>query len=202
MSGADPLLAIARQLAREAELPDPVRLDRLPGGKNNRVFRVTLADGSDAVLKSYHVDARDNRDRLGAEWAFLKFAWARGVRTIPVPLAADHGCRAQAAGTFLPRPASYQAVMACVDWLCVEDAPLPQWRAARNASMPALSSVALSSPSPFLSSWLIAEVRPSEVLKPRALWISDELSCPSPFVSTAPRIFAARSLLLGAEASM
>ena len=93
MSGADPLLAIARQLAREAELPDPVRLDRLPGGKNNRVFRVTLADGSDAVLKSYHVDARDNRDRLGAEWAFLKFAWARGVRTIPVPLAADHGAQ-------------------------------------------------------------------------------------------------------------
>jgi hypothetical protein len=83
-------LALAVRLARLAGLPVPHKVTRLNGGKNNRVFRV---DDS-AVLKLYHWDARDTRDRLRAEWQFLTYAWARGVRNIPQPLARDDSAHA------------------------------------------------------------------------------------------------------------
>ncbi len=83
-------LALAVRLAKLAGLPVPQRVTRLNGGKNNRVFRV---DDS-AVLKLYHWDARDTRDRLRAEWQFLTYAWARGVRNIPQPLARDDSAHA------------------------------------------------------------------------------------------------------------
>lgn len=84
------LLALAARLATVARQPAPVALERLAGGKNNRVFRVSFADGSAAVLKSYFHDPRDTRDRLKAEWGFLNYAWTRGVRVIPKPMAQDH----------------------------------------------------------------------------------------------------------------
>ncbi len=80
--------AHAAALTKAANLPPPSAIERLSGGRNNRVFRVTLADGRRTVMKSYHHDARDPRDRLGAEWAFLTYVWARGVRNVPLPLAA------------------------------------------------------------------------------------------------------------------
>jgi len=63
---------------------------RLPGGGNNRVYRVDTPTGP-VLLKEYFRHAGDPRDRLGAEQAFLQFAWAHGVQAIPQPLASDRG---------------------------------------------------------------------------------------------------------------
>jgi hypothetical protein len=93
----DATLALAQCLSAEAGLPSPQRLDRLSGGKNNRVFRVD----DDRVLKLYHWDPRDPRDRLNAEWMFLSYAWDRGIRTIPQPLARDPDAHAGLYG-FIP----------------------------------------------------------------------------------------------------
>jgi hypothetical protein len=84
--------ALAELLARDAGLPAPRAIAPLAGGRNNRVFRVDLGDGSVAALKCYHSDPRDPRDRLTAEWDFLVRAWAHGVRNVPQPLA-RHGTR-------------------------------------------------------------------------------------------------------------
>lgn len=64
----------------------------LAGGANNRVFRVQTARGP-ALLKAYFRHPDDPRDRLGAEFAFARFAWSIGLRCIPEPLACDaaHG---------------------------------------------------------------------------------------------------------------
>lgn len=86
----DAALDLAIRLAREAGVPPPQALTRLSGGKNNRVFRA----GEHAVLKLYHWDPRDSRDRLRAEWQFLSYAWAHGVRNIPQPLAKDEAAHA------------------------------------------------------------------------------------------------------------
>lgn len=83
------LLEAAADLARQAGRAPPLRLDALKGGNNNRVFRVDRADGEPLVLKSYFSDPRDPRDRLGAEWSFVTYAWQRGVRTVPEALAHD-----------------------------------------------------------------------------------------------------------------
>ncbi|MFM8434384.1 MAG: aminoglycoside phosphotransferase family protein, partial [Planctomycetia bacterium] len=68
----------------------PRAIERLPGGGNNRVYRVDTPAGP-VLLKEYFRHAGDPRDRLGAEQAFLQFAWAHGVRAIPQPLACDRG---------------------------------------------------------------------------------------------------------------
>jgi hypothetical protein len=83
-------LELAARLSAQAGLPAPKAVRRLQGGKNNRVFQVDDA----AVLKLYHWDARDSRDRLRAEWRFLSYAWARGVRSVPEPLARDDAAHA------------------------------------------------------------------------------------------------------------
>ncbi len=70
-------------------------VEPLAGGRNNRVFRVDLEGGKAAVLKCYYHDPRDPRDRLAAEWSFLSYVSARGVRNVPRPLACDAApCRA------------------------------------------------------------------------------------------------------------
>lgn len=86
MGGLDPqpvaALAVAAGLG-------PVRaVTPLAGGANNRVFRLEAAGGA-ALLKSYFRHPDDPRDRLGAEFAFARFAWDSGVRCIPQPLACD-----------------------------------------------------------------------------------------------------------------
>jgi hypothetical protein len=81
------LLEAAGRLARLAGRASPRALATLTGGMNNRVFRVEIDGGAPLVLKSYFHDPRDPRDRLSTEWRFLTYAWARGVRAIPEPLA-------------------------------------------------------------------------------------------------------------------
>ena len=61
-------------------------LAALPGGANNRVFRLTQA-GREFALKSYFQNPGDPRDRFGAERAFYELLWRHGVRRTPEPLA-------------------------------------------------------------------------------------------------------------------
>lgn len=91
------VLAVAGRLSAQAGLPAPRVIEPLSGGKNNRVLRVD----DRTVLKLYHRDPRDPRDRLRAEWRFLCYARARGVRNVPQPLACDDAAGA-ALYTLLP----------------------------------------------------------------------------------------------------
>lgn len=94
-------MALAEKLAGGAGLSKPSHVTHLSGGKNNRVFRVDLADGTAVLLKCYFSDPRDRRDRRTAEWDFLQLAWSKGLRTLPQPLATDAGTAASLLA-FLP----------------------------------------------------------------------------------------------------
>lgn len=61
---------------------------RLAGGRNNRVWRLET-DAGPRLLKAYFHHPGDPRDRLGTEFAFLRYAWDHGVRSVPEPLAAN-----------------------------------------------------------------------------------------------------------------
>jgi hypothetical protein len=71
-----------------AEFGTPWRMMPLPGGANNRVYRIE-AGGRALVLKQYFHAPEDTRDRLGAEFALSCFAWRNGVLCLPKPIAAD-----------------------------------------------------------------------------------------------------------------
>lgn len=95
------LLALADQLTTRAGRGPARSLSRLTGGKNNQVYRVVTDASEPLVLKRYFSDPRDPRDRLAAEWSFLRYAWARGVRCIPEPLASETAAHAGLYG-FVP----------------------------------------------------------------------------------------------------
>src|SRR5204863_7738959 len=81
----------AERLLRAASLEagaDPASWHRLPGGANNRVFRID-PDSGGAVLKAYFRHPADPRDRLGAEYGFVTYARAAGIRAVPAPLGVD-----------------------------------------------------------------------------------------------------------------
>jgi hypothetical protein len=80
-------IPVAR-LLRAAGMEGDFSLRALPGGANNRVFRVER-DGCPVLLKAYFQDPEDRRDRLGAEYAFCAFAWESGLRRLPQPMARD-----------------------------------------------------------------------------------------------------------------
>jgi hypothetical protein len=88
------LLALANRLVNSAGRGRANTLSRLDGGKNNQVYRVATDAGDAVVLKHYFNDPRDPRDRLAAEWNFLRHTWSRGVRAVPEPLASDASVRA------------------------------------------------------------------------------------------------------------
>jgi hypothetical protein len=79
--------AVARLLAR-AGFADSFELVALTGGRNNRVWRVE-SDRRVLLLKEYFRHPGDQRDRLGTEFAFARFAWEQGLFCVPEPLAAD-----------------------------------------------------------------------------------------------------------------
>jgi hypothetical protein len=58
-------------------------------GGNNRLFRLTTAEGQSFALKFYPPQEADPRDRLGTEFEALSFLSANGVRITPQPIAAD-----------------------------------------------------------------------------------------------------------------
>ena len=71
-----------------AGLPRNFRLVPLPGGGNNRVYRVD-GNGRPLLLKAYFHHPDDPRDRLAAEFCFSRFAWDGGIRCIPQPIVCD-----------------------------------------------------------------------------------------------------------------
>lgn len=87
------LLALADRLVDSAGRGRATALSRLDGGKNNQVYRIATDAGDAVVLKRYFSDPRDPRDRLAAEWGFLRHIWSRGVRVVPEPLASDAATR-------------------------------------------------------------------------------------------------------------
>jgi hypothetical protein len=60
-------------------------LEPLPGGRNNRVFRVATSE-QPFFLKSYFSSTDDPRDRLHHEYGFTSFVWSCGIRSVPQPL--------------------------------------------------------------------------------------------------------------------
>jgi hypothetical protein len=82
------LTEVAAHLIEKAGISGRSKLTPLQGGRNNRVFHVGIGDAS-FLLKSYFRHEKDPRDRLGAEFSFLSYAWTRGLRMIPRPIAAD-----------------------------------------------------------------------------------------------------------------
>lgn len=63
----------------------PVQVVPLPGGANNRVYRVTHRDG-ELVVKSYFQHPGDVRDRMGAERALYDLISAQGISFAPASL--------------------------------------------------------------------------------------------------------------------
>lgn len=63
-------------------------LQPLPGGANNRVYRLR-AEGGERALKVYFQNPADPRDRFKAEYAFYRHLWQQGVRRTPEPLSWD-----------------------------------------------------------------------------------------------------------------
>jgi hypothetical protein len=142
------LLAMARRLTGEAGQTGVEGLVRLAGGRNNQVYRLDIVDGPPLVLKCYFTDARDSRDRLGAEWDFINHAWSRGVRMVPEPVACD---RAERAGLYsfvkgrkLTASELTQAhVDAAIDFvLAVNEQPRPQLASGSEACFSLIDHVA------------------------------------------------------------
>lgn len=79
--------ALRATAARLLGVPDP-RFSALPGGGNNRSFRVDW-EGGTALLKHYFRHPGDPRDRLDAEFRFCAYAWDCGLRAVARPLDRD-----------------------------------------------------------------------------------------------------------------
>lgn len=78
----------AAALVRQAGGTGALELEAIPGGANNRVFRVS-AGGDSYFLKSYARHPDDPHNRLAHDWEFASFAWENGLRTVARPLARD-----------------------------------------------------------------------------------------------------------------
>lgn len=87
MSDSD-LQATARALLSQIGIAGAPTMERLAGGSNNKVFRLDVG-GRSFCLKMYFRHAADPRDRLRTEFDFATFAWSKGLRGLPQPLAFD-----------------------------------------------------------------------------------------------------------------
>jgi len=83
---------VAGELAASAGLHVTAAPEAVPSARNNRGYRLETCERPLFVKVFYRGDD-DERDRLGAEVAFARFAWTHGVRALPEPVAADaaHG---------------------------------------------------------------------------------------------------------------
>lgn len=80
------LRKLLEDLSLSSEMPQELEL--LPGGANNKAYKLSLAD-KQYLLKDYFHHPEDKRDRLGAEFRFSSFCYEQGVRALPRPYAAD-----------------------------------------------------------------------------------------------------------------
>lgn len=65
--------------------------ERIGGGRNSRVYRLTCQGSVRYAAKLYFLQAFDERDRLEVEFSSLRFLWENGVRCIPQPIVAARG---------------------------------------------------------------------------------------------------------------
>jgi hypothetical protein len=65
------------------------KIEALPGGRNNKVFRIAHHDGRAHLLKCYFHHPHDPRNRLGQESAFLQYLEKTGCAFGPNVLATD-----------------------------------------------------------------------------------------------------------------
>lgn len=86
----DDLSAVEVQRLFSRVLKKPVVFaEKLRGGRNTQVYCLRSEDGGWYAGKRYFRHPTDTRDRLGTEFAALRFLWENGVRSIPKPMAAD-----------------------------------------------------------------------------------------------------------------
>ena len=83
---------VARALLARIGLTEEFAIAPLPGGRNNRVWRLR-AKGTDFLLKRYYWSENDRSDRMGHEWDFLRYLRGIGTAAAPEPLAADRESR-------------------------------------------------------------------------------------------------------------
>ena len=88
MNTEDPPREIARRLLDRVGCHGPFAIESIPGGRNNRVWRIR-ANETDFLLKQYYWTENDQRDRMGHEWDFLAYLHGIGITVAPQPLAAD-----------------------------------------------------------------------------------------------------------------
>ena len=83
---------IARTLLGRIGCAGDFSLTPIPGGRNNRVWRLSAND-ADFLLKRYYWSENDRRDRMGHEWDFLRYLRGIGSTAAPEPLTADSESR-------------------------------------------------------------------------------------------------------------
>ena len=71
-----------------------VALELVGGGRNSRVYRVTVPPSSTFALKAYFRHPSDHRNRMETEFASLTFLRQNGIKCVPRPVHAHpgHGC--------------------------------------------------------------------------------------------------------------
>lgn len=84
----DLLTTSGAALLKQVRVDGKLRFERLSGGRNNRVYRVTAGDAT-IVLKWYFRHAKDQRDRLNAEYVFCQYAIDCGAACVARPLGRD-----------------------------------------------------------------------------------------------------------------
>jgi hypothetical protein len=80
-------LGAERDIAAALLAAPPRAVASVPGGGNNRLYRVEDAAGRAFALKTYLNSSTETRDRLGHEWSGLDFLCRHGVTCVPRPIA-------------------------------------------------------------------------------------------------------------------
>ena len=88
MNADEAPIHVARRLLDCQGLTGEFDLEVLPGGRNNRVWRIRR-DGTDFLLKKYYWAENDQRDRMGHEWDFLTYLRSIGCVRAPQAFEAD-----------------------------------------------------------------------------------------------------------------
>lgn len=95
------------------------RVAPMPGGRNNRVFRVDTEDGAAYLLKRYFHHPSDSRDRLRAESAFLGHLSAIGCDLAPRLFATNRETRAALMEFVRGESIAVESITSDdVDWAC------------------------------------------------------------------------------------
>ena len=69
-------------------IESPFECERITSGRNSEVWRLSNDNGQ-WILKNYHQNPGDQRDRLGTEFRFLSFLLKHNVSCVPEPIGMD-----------------------------------------------------------------------------------------------------------------